>query len=101
MNFTPILEAGVLLIAVIITAVIIPFIKSKTTAGQQQQINAWIKTAVVAAEQIYTDTGKGKEKKAYVLNFLAAHGIALEEDRVNALIEAAVYSLKNGIIPTE
>ena len=101
MNITPIIEAAAVLIAAIITAVIVPYIKSRTTAGQQRQINAWVKIAVVAAEQIFTGTGKGEEKKAYVLSFLAEHGVKLDEARVNALIEAAVYQLKNGVIPTE
>jgi hypothetical protein len=101
MDLTPIFEATVILIAAVVTMVIVPYIKSRTTAGQQHQINAWVKTAVVAAEQIFSEKGRGSEKKAYVLNFLAAHGIKLEEERLNALIEATVYSLKNGIIPTE
>jgi hypothetical protein len=101
MNITPIIEAAAVLIAAIITAVIVPYIKSKTTSGQQQQINAWVKIAVVAAEQIYAGTSMGKEKNAYVRLFLAEHGIALDEEQINALIEAAVYQLKNGVIPTE
>jgi hypothetical protein len=101
MDFTTIIEALAVLVAAIITAVVVPYIKSRTTAGQQQEINAWVKIAVVAAERLFAGAGRGEEKKAYVLEFLKAHGITLDEERVNALIEAAVYALKNGVIPTD
>ena len=100
MDITTIIEAAAALVAAVITAVVIPYIKSRTTAQQQAEINAWVKIAVTAAEQIYRGSGRGEEKKAYVLNWLAEHGITLDEDRIDALIEAAVYELNtNGIVP--
>jgi len=101
MNFdiTKIIEAVAVLIAAVMSAFVIPLIKSKTTEGQQKQINEWVKIAVVAAEQL-RNSGKIKDKKEYVLEFLADNGITVEEESVNALIEAAVYQLKNGVIPT-
>ena len=75
-------------------------IKSKTTAEQQKEINAWVKIAVSAAEQIYTGSGRGEEKKEYVINWLREHGITVDEAKLDALIEAAVYELNtNGIVP--
>ena len=53
-DITPIIEAVAALIAALITAFLVPYIKSKTTAEQQKEINAWVKIAVAAAEQIYT-----------------------------------------------
>jgi len=97
-DVTTIIEAVFALIAVIITAVIIPYIKSKTTKQQQAEIDLWVKIAVTAAEQIYTGTGRGAEKKVYVLDWLRAHGITVDESKLNALIESAVYDLKNGVI---
>ena len=85
-DITPIIEAVAALIAALITAFVIPYIKGKTTANQQQQINAWVRIAVTAAEQIYTGSGRGAEKKEYVINWL------------DALIEAAVYDLNNGFL---
>ena len=92
------LAAAAALVAAVITAVVIPYIKSRTTAQQQAEINAWVKIAVTAAEQIYRGSGRGEEKKAYVLNWLAEHGITLDEDRIDALIEAAVYELNHGVL---
>lgn len=100
-NITPIVEALAALIAVVITAVVIPYIRSKTTSQQQQEINAWVKIAVSAAEQIYKGSGRGEEKKNYVLAWLEEHNIILEEDRVDAMIEAAVYQLNSGFITVE
>lgn len=94
-DITTIIEAVFMLLAAIITAIVIPYIKSKTTASQQAEINAWVKIAVTAAEQIYTGSGKGEAKKAYVLNWLREHGITVDDEKLDALIEAAVYELTN------
>ena len=97
-NITPIVEAVFLLIAAVITTIVIPYIKSRTTAQQQAEINAWVRIAVTAAEQIYRGSGRGEEKKAYVLNWLAERGITLDANRIDALIEAAVYELNHGVL---
>lgn len=99
MNITPIIETVFALIAAVITAIVIPYIRSKTTAQQQTEINAWVRIAVSAAEQIYVGSGRGQEKKAYVINWLAEHGVTLVETRLDAMIEAAVYDLKKGLLP--
>ena len=97
-NITPVVEAVFALIGVVITAVVIPYIRSKTTAQQQAEINDWVKIAVSAAEQLYKDSGRGSEKKAYVLEWLNEHGVTVDESKLDALIEAAVYDLKYGFI---
>lgn len=98
MNFdiTPIIEAVAALIAALITAVVIPYIKNRTTANQQEQINSWIRIAVTAAEQIYSGSGRGAEKKDYVLEWLKNHNITVDESKLDALIESAVFELKKG-----
>ena len=100
-NITHIVEALFALFAAIITAIVIPYIRSKTTAQQQAEINAWVKIAVNAAEQIFNGSGRGPEKKAYVLAFLMEHGMTLDEEKLDAMIEAAVYDLKNGLLVVE
>lgn len=100
-DITPIVEAVFALIAVVVTAIIIPYIRSKTTSAQQAEINGWVAIAVAAAEQIYVGRGRGDEKKKYVLNWLAAHNITVDSDKLDAMIEAAVYDLKNGLIVLE
>ncbi len=97
-DITIIIKAAFALIGVIISAIVIPYIRSKTTVTQQQQINGWVKIAVEAAEQIYIGSGRGTEKKAHVLNFLASKGVTLDVESVDAMIEAAVYELSHDII---
>lgn len=97
-NITPIVEAVVALILAIVTAVVIPFIKSKTTAQQRKDIGTWVKLAVEAAEQIYKGSGRGSEKKAYVLNWLADRNVAVDEYVVEVLIEAAVYEISTDFL---
>lgn len=95
-DITPFVEAVFTLLALAITGILIPYVKSRTTVQQQQEITAWVKIAVSAAEQIYTGSGKGAEKKAYVLEWLHEHGVSVDESKLDALIESAVYALKAG-----
>ncbi len=92
-NITPIIEAVFALAGVVITAVVIPYIRSRTTAQQRAELSAWVRVAVSAAEQLYRGAGRGAEKKAYVLEWLTAHGVTVDEARLDALIESAVYGL--------
>lgn len=94
-DITPIIEAAGMPIAAIIAYVLIPWIKSKTTSEQQKEINGWVKIAVAAAEQIYKGHDRGEEKKAYVIEWLREHGITVDADKLDAMIEAAVYELTN------
>lgn len=100
-DLTPIIEAVAALIGVVITCILVLFIRSKTTAEQQKEINAWVKIAVSAAEQIFKGSGRGEEKKQYVIAWLKERGFTVDENELDALIEAAVYELNQGIIPIE
>lgn len=100
-DLTPIIEAVAALTGVVITCILVPFIRSKTTAEQQKEINAWVKIAVSAAEQIFKGSGRGEEKKQYVIAWLKERGFTVDEAELDALIEAAVYELNQGIIPIE
>ena len=96
-EITPIVEAIFSAIALAVAYILIPYIKSKTTVEQQQSINGWIKIAVAAAEQIYVGSGRGMEKKNYVLDFLETKGFKLDENSIDAMIEAAVLELNSGL----
>jgi hypothetical protein len=94
MNITPIIEAVITLIAAIITAVVVPYIRSKTTVQQQEALVSLIKIVVAAAEQIYSGIGRGAEKKEYVMEWLQSHGVTVDAAKLDAMIESAVYQLK-------
>lgn len=91
-DLTDIFEALFGLIAALITAYLIPWIKSKTTANQQQKLTAVVRTLVYAAEQLYTGNGKGTEKLTYVVNELNKRGFTIDR----AAIEAAVHEMNIG-----
>ena len=52
----------------------------------------WVKIAVKAAEQIYNESGMGKEKFEYVKRWVQSKFHISEEDLKN-IIESAVYQL--------
>lgn len=91
-DITPIIMTILTLLGALITTILIPYIRSRTTAEQQAAINSWVGIAVYAAEQII-GSGKGAEKKQYVLDFLAGKGLTYDATAVDAMIEAAVKQL--------
>ena len=98
MDLTPIINAILALVAVLITCYLIPWIKSKTTAQQQAEINAWVKIAVQAAEQLFVGSGQGAVKKAYVLEFLENKGFKIDTAELDKMIEAAVLAVNKGVL---
>ena len=96
-DFTDICKALITLICAIITAFVVPYIKSKTTAQQQTALLALVKIAVAAAEQIFDSDSMGAEKKEYVISWLEAHNVTVDAEELKAMIESAVYELKKGV----
>ena len=97
-DITAIVQALILLLCAVITYVLVPFIRSKTTISQQQEISDYVQIAVQAAEQIFRDSGKGKDKKAYVLEWLKERNITVDDSKIDAMIESAVHELNSGTI---
>lgn len=93
-DLTPIANVLITLLATIVTVWVIPLIKSKTTASQQESLKSWVLVAVAAAEQLF-GPGKGADKKAYVLDFLNKKGCTLSLDEIDSLIESSVYNIIN------
>lgn len=91
-----IVEIGTIFIALIgaiITYIVIPYIRSKTTVEQQKTVEFWVRVAVNAAEQIFSNPKMGTTKKEYVLKFLQEKGFNVSETDLDTLIEAAVKEL--------
>ena len=93
-DITPFIRAFLALLGTIITCVVIPWIRSKTTLNQQEIIRAVIKSLVYAAEQLY-GAGHGDEKFKYVKEQLNKAGYTFNEEEVNAMIEGAVGEYLN------
>lgn len=88
-----IILAIISLLGTIVTVVLVPYIKSKTTEKQRDNIYTIVTLAVSAAEQIYFKPGEGKKKKEYVVNYLSSKGIKLTVEDLNVFIESAVKEL--------
>ena len=97
-DLTPIANAVIAVVAVAITVYLVPWIKNRTTAAQREEINAWVKIAVQAAEQIYRGSGKGPERKQYVLDYLTDKGFTLDASSIDKMIEAAVLEINKGVL---
>ena len=95
-NIQPVLNAFITLIAAVITCVLVPFIKSKLTQQQQDKLLEWVRVAVAAAEQIFSQAKSGAEKKQYVQDFLVSKGYDVSEPEIDTMIEAAVSRI-NGV----
>lgn len=78
-----------------ITYFIIPLLKSKTSAAELAQMKEWVEIAVAAAEQVFTGSGRGTEKKSFVLEWLEQRHITLDYKVLDTMIESAVYALKD------
>ena len=93
-DITSIVNAVIALLAAVVSTFLVPWIKGKVEAQKLEKIMDWVTIAVSAAEQIYNESGMGEKKKQYVLDFLEGKGRTGDINSVDAMIEAAVYGLK-------
>lgn len=92
-QITQIILAVIGLISTIVGTFLIPYIRTKTTKEQRENIYTIVKFAVQAAEQIFNKGGQGIEKYDYVVKYIKSLGIKVEEKDLKILIESAVKEL--------
>lgn len=97
MNITEIISAVLTLIAVLVSAFVIPYLKTKMSEAQRKRIMEYVSVAVMAAEKLFPSLDgekMGKEKLFYVANFLETKGIYFDvddvSDEIRVMIESAV-----------
>ena len=96
-DITEIVVAVIGLLSAVVTAFVVPYIKSKTTINQQINIETFARAAVLAAQQIYGIEENQKKKEyavQYITEQLKKHGITLDADAISTVIEAALKSIK-------
>ena len=91
-DVTPLANALIMVLAVLITVYLIPWIKSQTTEKQRKEVEAWVKIACAAAEQLY-HTDMIQDRKQYVIDFLAKKNLKINPDELDKMIEAAVLEI--------
>lgn len=97
--FTQIVLAIITIVGAVVSAYVIPFIKSKITDADMQRLLEFVKIAVRCANQIFTPE-QWAEKKNYVVRlakeFIAQNlKIELTDEQVDAIIEGLVNIVKS------
>lgn len=87
-DFTPIIQAVIALIAALVAYKVVPWLKAHTTESQYAHLVSLTRTLVFAAEQIY-GAGKGEEKLSWVADRMKERGYTVDF----AVIEAMVREL--------
>jgi len=91
------LKVIVSICAALITAYVLPYLKTLKDDKRYAMLFDMVALAVRAAEQTITESGQGKVKKAKVIKFLTewlgGKGIIVSDDDLSDLIEAAVYQM--------
>ena len=88
-DLTPIFQAVIALLAALITARLIPWIKAHTTTQQRANMTMLVNTLVYAAEQLYS-TQAIPDRMQWVRGELLKRGYTVDA----AEIEAAVKQMK-------
>lgn len=87
----------VMVAALLIARYLVPWIKDKIGADKLAEIEKWTRYAVEKAQQVYW-AESGQDRNAYVTEFLKqmliAKNIALSDEQLDVLIEAAVKEMK-------
>lgn len=95
---TKITECAITIILLIVSAYVIPFLKSKIGTDKMQLLEDFVEAAVRAAEQLYTPE-EWKLKKDYVTHLVSEKandlGIGLNEAEIDAIIEGIVNYVKH------
>ncbi len=95
-DLTQIVVAVLTLIISLVSAFLVPYIKTKVTSEQLKTIKYWVGVAVGAAEMKFKGSGRGAEKKKHVLDFLESKGFKLNTEEIDNLLEDAVFELNKG-----
>ena len=95
-----ILKLVVSVCAALVTAYLIPYIKTLRNDKRYASLLDAVEVAVRAAEQTFRQSGQGAQKKEEVLNFISeymtTHGFSISSYQLDQLIECAVYQMKQG-----
>lgn len=97
-DFTPLLEAVIALAFTLITAFLIPWLKTKYGTETLNKAKSFVEVAVYAAEKAY-GAGNGAQKLAYVEKFLAEKKIKLDFNTLKVLVDAEIKKLEQAEPP--
>lgn len=93
------LKCLIMILTTAITAVLIPYIRSKMGEDKWIRLQEYIRYAVRCADQIYTKEEQEAKKKyvySYILDKAYELGINLTDKDIDLLIEGIVNEIKKG-----
>lgn len=92
-----VIKVVVMVAVLVITRYLVPWLKEKIGADKLAVAEKWTRYAVLKAQQVLWNQG-GQDRKAYVMEFLRkiliAKNIAMSDEQLDVLIEAAVKQMK-------
>lgn len=95
---TKVTECVLTVIVLLVSAYLIPWLKTKINDEKLKELEKFCEQAVRAAEQLYTPE-EYKLKKAYVLSLINEQieklGLGLNEAEIDAIIEGIVNYVKH------
>lgn len=84
------------ILGAIVTGVLVPWFKSKTTKEQRDDLVFWTKVAVQAFEKWYEkEHNAGSLKKADVVEFIIGLGFDMDAAQLSLLVDAVVEEVIN------
>ena len=91
-NITELVQALIALVAALISAVVVPWLRVKFDAEELSEFLRWAEIGVAAAEQLFASY-EGEKKKTYVVEYLRDKGYTADEEDIENAVEAAVLQL--------
>lgn len=92
-DFTPFIEALILLLTSVITGFVIPALRARYGNEKLEKAKNWVQIAVYAAEKMY-GAGEGDKKLAYAEQILAEHKIKLDTATIKAMVDAEIEKME-------
>ncbi len=86
------------ILGIIITSFFIPYLKTKISVTQMEEISKWVTKAVQAAEILFNSPGSGPDKRDYVIHFIDnlfnSKKTIITNDQIRILLEASLQTLE-------
>ena len=87
------------MIGAVITGILIPYLKTKITSTQLDQITKWVSKAVEAAEVLFDTPDSGAQKREYVIDFIDnmfnTKKEVITRNQIRILLESAWKQINN------
>ena len=91
-DITVFIEAIITIVMIVCTRYLIPWLKTHLDSNEMKLLLTFVDIFVESAEQLFEVT-QGNLKKQYVLAKLEDEGFAVDESKIDAMIEASVLRL--------